>query len=53
MRSHPQPQGKGPKKDAMTPDKEHSAAENFLVKSTQCVKDAILATRSSPVAMAT
>jgi hypothetical protein len=35
MRNRPQPQNKGPKKDAMTPDKEPSAAENFSAKSTQ------------------
>jgi hypothetical protein len=49
MRSHPQPRNKGPKKDAMTPDREPSAAENFSTKSTQCVEDATSATTSSPV----
>jgi hypothetical protein len=40
MTSRPQPRNKGPKKDAMTPDNEPSAAENFSAKSTRCVKDA-------------
>jgi hypothetical protein len=53
MRSHPQLQSKGPEKDAMTPDKEPSAAENFSVQSTRCVKDATSAATSSPVALAT
>jgi hypothetical protein len=47
MRSRPQPQNKGPKKDDMTSDKEPSAAENFLVKSTRCIKDATSAATSS------
>jgi hypothetical protein len=37
MRSHPQPQNKGPKKDAMTPNKEPSAVKIFSVKSTRRV----------------
>jgi hypothetical protein len=37
----------------MTPDKEPSAAENFLVKSTRCVKDGTLVATSSLVAPAT
>jgi hypothetical protein len=53
MRSRTQPRNKGPKKDAMTPDKEPSATENFSVKSTRRVKDATSATTSSPVAPAT
>jgi hypothetical protein len=53
MRSHPQPQNKGPNKDAMTPDKEPSAAENFSAKSTRRIKDATSAVTSSPVAPAT
>jgi hypothetical protein len=40
-------------RNAMTPDKEPSAAENCSVKSTQCVKDATLAMRSSAVTAAT
>jgi hypothetical protein len=38
---------------AMTTDKEPSAAKNFSVKSTQCIKDATSAAISSPVAPAT
>jgi hypothetical protein len=53
MRSHPQLQNKGPKKDAMTPDKESSAAKNFSAKSTRRVKDATSAATSSPVTPAT
>jgi hypothetical protein len=53
MRSHPQPRNKGPKKDAMTPDKEPSAAENFSMKSTRCVKLATSAVTSSPVMLET
>jgi hypothetical protein len=53
MRSHPQPRNKGPKKDAMTLDKEPSAAENFSTKSTRCVKDATSAVTSSPVMLVT
>jgi hypothetical protein len=53
MRSHPQPQNNGPKKDAMTPDKEPSAAENFSVKSTRRVMDATSAVTSSPITLAT
>jgi hypothetical protein len=53
MRSHAQPQNKGPKKDAMTPGKEPSVAENFPTKSIQCVKDAASAVTSSPVAPVT
>jgi hypothetical protein len=53
MRTCPQPQNKGPKKDAMTPDKEASAAENFLVKSTRRLMDATSAAISSLVALAT
>jgi hypothetical protein len=53
MMSRPQPQNKGPKKDAMTPDMEPSAAENFLAKSTRHVKDATSATTSSPITLAT
>jgi hypothetical protein len=53
MRSCPLPRNNGPKKDAMTPDKELSAAENFSVKSTRCIKDATLAVTSSPVAPTT
>jgi hypothetical protein len=49
MRSHAPPRNKGPKKDAMTPDKEPSAAENFSPKSTQRIKDATSAVTSSPV----
>jgi hypothetical protein len=49
MRSRPQPQNKGPKTDAMTPDKEHSAAENFSANSTRCIKDATSAATSFPV----
>jgi hypothetical protein len=49
MRSHPQPRNKGPKKDAMTPDMEPSAAKNFSVESTRCIKDATSAATSSPV----
>jgi hypothetical protein len=52
MRSRPQPQNKGPKKDAMTPDKEASAVENFSEKSTRRIKDATSAATSSPVAPA-
>jgi hypothetical protein len=37
----------------MTPNKEPSAVENFLVKSTQRIKDATSATTSSPVVPAT
>jgi hypothetical protein len=39
----------GPKRDAMTPDKKPSAVENFLMKSTCYVKNAMLAMTSSPV----
>jgi hypothetical protein len=39
--------------NAMTPDKEPSAAENFSVKSTRHVKDTTSAVTSSPVALAT
>jgi hypothetical protein len=39
--------------NAMTPDKEPSAAENFSAKSTWCVKDNTSALTSSPVALAT
>jgi hypothetical protein len=39
--------------NAMTPDKEPSAAENFVAKSTQSVKDATSAATSSPVAAVT
>jgi hypothetical protein len=39
--------------NTMTPDKEPSAAENFLVKSTQHIKDATLAATSSSVTLAT
>jgi hypothetical protein len=53
MRTCPQLQNKGPKKDAMTPDKEASAAENFLVKSTRRLMDATSAAISSLVALAT
>jgi hypothetical protein len=53
MRSQPQLRNNGPKKDAMTPDNEPSAAENFSVKSTRHVKDATSAVTSSPVALAT
>jgi hypothetical protein len=53
MRSCPPPQNKGPKKDAMTPDKDSSAAENFSAKSTQRVKDATSTATSSLVAPAT
>jgi hypothetical protein len=49
MRSHPQTQNKGPKKDALTPDKEPSAAENFSMKSTRHVKDATSVVTSAPV----
>jgi hypothetical protein len=49
MRSHPQPRNKGPKKDAMTPDKKPSAANNFSMKSTRCVNNATPAVTSSPV----
>jgi hypothetical protein len=51
--SHPQPRIIGPKKDAMTSDKEPSAAKNFSVKSTRRVKDATSAMTSSPVAPVT
>jgi hypothetical protein len=44
---------KGPKKDAMTPNKESSAAKNFSVKSTQRVNDVTSAATSSLVAPAT
>jgi hypothetical protein len=53
MRSRPQPRNKGPKKDAMTPDKEPSAGENFSAKSTQHAKNATSAATSSPVTPAT
>jgi hypothetical protein len=36
--------------NAMMPDKEPNAVENFLAKSTRCVKDATSAATSSPVA---
>jgi hypothetical protein len=39
--------------NAMTPDKEPSAAENFSVKSTRCINDATSAVTSCPVALAT
>jgi hypothetical protein len=39
--------------NAMTPDKEPSAAENFSAKSTRCVNNATSATTNSPVALAT
>jgi hypothetical protein len=51
--SRPQPRNKGPKKDAMTHDKEPSAVENFLAKSTWRVKDATSAVTSSLVTRAT
>ena len=53
MMSHPQPRNKGPKKDAMTPDKEPSAAENISAKFTRCIKDTTSAVTSSLVALAT
>jgi hypothetical protein len=53
MKSRPQPQNKGPKKDIMTPDKEPSAAENFSVKSTWRVKIATSAATSFSVTLAT
>jgi hypothetical protein len=53
MRSRPQPRNKGPKNNAMTPDKEPNAAENFSVKSTWRIKDATSTATSSPVALAT
>jgi hypothetical protein len=53
MRSHPQLQNKGPKKDAMTPDKKPSAAKNFSAKSTRRHNDATSVATSSPVALAT
>jgi hypothetical protein len=37
--------------NAMTPDKELSAEENFLAKSTWCVKDATSTVTNSPVAL--
>jgi hypothetical protein len=43
----------GPKKDAMTPDTEPSAAENFSAKSTRHIKDATSAAISSPITSAT
>jgi hypothetical protein len=39
--------------NAMTPDKEPSAAENFSVKSTRLIKDATLDATSSLVALVT
>jgi hypothetical protein len=53
MGSRPEPQDKGPKKDAMTPNKEHSAAENFSAKSIRRVKDATSAATCSLVTMVT
>jgi hypothetical protein len=44
--------GVGPE-NAMTPDKKPSAAENFSLKSTQCIKDATSAVTSSRVAPVT
>jgi hypothetical protein len=44
--------GVGPR-NAMTPDKEPSAAENFSAKSTRHIKDATSAATSSPVTLAT
>jgi hypothetical protein len=41
----------GPEKDAMTPDKKLSAAENFPMKSTQHFNNATPATTSSPVTL--
>jgi hypothetical protein len=42
-----------PERNAMTPDKKPSAAENFSQKSSQCVKNATSATTSSPIAPVT
>jgi hypothetical protein len=53
MRSLPQPQNKGPMKDAMTPDKEPSVAKNLLAKSTRLARDNTLVVTSSPVPSAT
>jgi hypothetical protein len=53
MRSRPQLRNRGPKKDAMTPDKEPSVAENFSAKSTRRVMDATSAATSSLVTLAT
>jgi hypothetical protein len=40
-------------RNAMTPDKKLSAAENFSTKSSQRIKDATPAATSSPVTLAT
>jgi hypothetical protein len=52
MRSHPQKQNRRPR-NAMTPDKKPSAAENFDTKFSQCVKNAMSAVTSSLVTSAT
>jgi hypothetical protein len=40
-------------RNAMTPDKKSSAAENFSTKFSRCVQNATLAATSSPVALVT
>jgi hypothetical protein len=52
MRSHPQSRNRR-LQNAMTPDKKPSAAENFSMKSFLCIKNAIPAMKSSPVAPVT
>jgi hypothetical protein len=43
----------GSERDAMTPDKKPSTAENFSMKSTRCINNATPAATSSPVTLAT
>jgi hypothetical protein len=52
MRSHPQLRNRR-LRNAMTPDKKPSVAENFLLKFSRRVKNATPAVTSSPVASAT
>jgi hypothetical protein len=42
-----------PERNAMTPDKKPSTAENFSPKFSRCVKNAMSAVTSSPVALMT
>jgi hypothetical protein len=52
MKSHTQSRNRS-LHNAMTPDKKHSAAENFSTKFSPCLKNATPTTISSPVAPVT
>jgi hypothetical protein len=52
MRSRPQPQNRR-SRNAMTSDKKPSAAENFSIKFSRCIKNATSTVTSSPVAPVT